>query len=291
MSGPKCSSYQLSIQRRQEELRKIEERLHREAEERRREEMRRREEERRKAEEARRKAQEEEKKCQEELRIKNEEMTIEAAAIAEKIARKRRERKQKEAEENEKKRQEEWEVYNERILAEEAARKEELLKKREQEIIAEAIDEAMEELGYDLIASKATEKDEAVYVQAQVFSFTDGVGVQVVETEDRISMEIVGIGTNNRRPTEHECAYLESKMGDFCDTYEKLEEKLKEKGIVKANTIHRLPPDKKYARILNVENFENKKETTTLQTVIKKKTQQTQNVQMVAKKAQMRRME
>ena len=86
-------------------------------------------------------------------------------------------------------------------------------------------------------------------------------------------MEIVGFGTNNRFPTDREKDYLELQMERFCDAYDVLEQKLAEKGIVKAAAIRRCPPDKQFARILNLASFEQKKEVETLQSIMKKEQQ------------------
>lgn len=227
----------------------------------------------------------------EELRRIEEQLRREEARRLEEQKRLEEEARQR-AIEKENARVEYNEDFNRRMEERRAKRKEKLLKKREQEIIAQAIEEAMVELGYDLIAAVEPKVEEENPVQAQLFSFADGVGVQVIENGERISMEVVGLGTNNRRPTEAEGEYLENQMADFCDAYTKLEEKLKEKGIVKSNTIHHLPPNKKYARILNMENFEQKKEVTTLQTIMKKSVQKTQeDMQITMKKQTEKRME
>ena len=242
MSGPKCNEFQLSEQRRLEELRKIEEELRRAEEERRREEKRRQEEERRKKEKERAK--------------KNDELQAQSMEIDEWIKMERERR----------------------------------IKEREQQIIAEAIDEAMEELGYDLVASIKPEESQKTPIQAQVFSFFEGVGVQVIEAEGRISMEVVGLGTTNRKPTDSESAYLESQMKDFCDAYGKLEKMLQEKGIIKTTTIRHLPPSKEYARILNIDSFSDRKETVSLQSVMKKHEKKTEGSSVQMHKTQKKQM-
>lgn len=225
---------------------------------------------RQRSEEERRRIEEEIR--QKELRRIEEERRLEA------------ERREKEA--KERREREEYNIsYNADLEKRVAELREKMFKKREQEIIAEAIDEAMEEMGYDLIAS--TDRECEAPVQAQVFSFSEGVGVQVIENAGRISMEIVGIGTNNRKPTESESAYLETKMVDFCQSYQILEQKLRQKGIVKAEKIHHFPPDKKYARILNVDNFAQKKEATTLQMHMKETTEKAKGNLQATKKKQM----
>ena len=229
---------------------------------------------------------EELRKIEEQLRKEAEDREREEARQREEERKREEEIRRKEVEKR-KKREADNLIYNAQMEERVAALKAKMLKKREQEIIAEAIDEAMVELGYDLIASIPPKEDAPVYSQAQVYSFSEGVGVQVIESEGRISMEVVGIGTNNRKPTDTECEYLEAQMVGFCDVYEELEEKLKEKGIVKTNTIRRFPPDKKYARILNVNQFTDRKESTTMQTVMKKQTKKSQISSVSGKKAQM----
>lgn len=160
--------------------------------------------------------------------------------------------------------------FNARMDEDLEAFKERLYKRRERKIIAEAMDEAMKELGYDLIATLEPKKEVEVPVHAQVYSFSEGVGIQVIENGERISMEVVGLGTNTRKPTEGESDYLEERMTEFCDSFGRLEKVLQEKGIVKSAVIHHLPPNKKYARILNLDNFFRVEEVETLQTKMEK---------------------
>lgn len=196
----------------------------------------------------------EEIRRQEEYERLQEELRKEAA-------RKRREQQQREKHAEEFNAEEEAEFQ--RLLAQQ-------MKRKEQEIIAEAIDETLEEMGYDLVASMTPNVKTEEPIKAQVFSFADGVGIQVMEANGQVSMEVVGLGTNNRFPTEQEAEYLENQMESFCATYKEFEEKLAQKGIVRSVSVRRHKPDKKFARILNVSTFEQKKEVETLQTVMKK---------------------
>lgn len=226
MSGPKCNEFELSEQRRQEELRRIEEEL-------------------------RRKQEEERQKRLAEMRRMLEERKARIEYIKEANSR--------------------FEEELERQLKEEYEEElQETYAKREQQIIAEAIDEVMDEMGYEVIAESKPMEKVSMPVKAQVFSFSEGVGVQIVEAGERISIEVVGLGTNNRIPTEKEKEHLEDKMEEFCDVFHRFEEKLEEKGIVRARVIHKMPPDKKFARVLNLENFNRIKDVNTLQSVIKK---------------------
>lgn len=258
MSGPKCNEYVLSEERRRAEYERLERELRRIEEERREEERRQKERERRLEEERRRR--EEEKRLEEERRIEEE--------------RRRREEEKRREEERIRKEKQDREDYavsfNEQEEREFQALLDAMFEQREQEIVAEAIDEALEEMGYEMVASMTPKVQTDNLCRAQVYEFSEGTGIQVMAANGQISLEIVGIGNNNRVPTEQESEYLEQQMEQFCDAYKVLEQKLEEKGIVRAAAIRHNSPDKKFARILNVSAFQQKKEVETLQTFMKK---------------------
>lgn len=257
MSGPKCDEYILEeelaeafratllAQYRQQE----EERLRLEEERRRQEE-----EERRRIEEARRKEEEER------LRLEEEERRL----LEEERRRQEEERLRRIQE-----RADFAEVQNADVEARFQAYLEEMYKRKEQEYIAQAIDETLEEMGYEMVASMTPKMPTDQLVQAQVYEFEPGVGIQVLEANGQVSMEVVGIGTNNRFPTEQEKSYLKGQMERFCDAYDVLNEKLAARGVVKAVEVRHNKPDLQFARILNVSSFETKKEVETLQTVMR----------------------
>lgn len=261
MSGPKCDEFDLFEELERQERERIREELRarkrREREERRRqeEEQRREEEERRRQEELRRLEEEERRRREEEERRRREEEERQRREAAEKAER-----------------ESESDDFNEAEEAELAALEEKLYQRRKEEIVAKAMDEVMQEMGYELVASMTPPvSDEDHFIQAQVFSFGDGSGVQVMEAEGQISLEVVGIGTNDRTPSEQEAEFLECKMGEFCQAYQVLVEKLAKRGIVRSAVKYHQEPNKKYARILNVDVFEKKKEVETLQHHIKSK--------------------
>lgn len=191
----------------------------------------------------------------------------------EKERRREEERKRKQEEERRQKelRKAENEAFNKQEEEAFEALLQKMYHKREQQIVAEAIEETMEEMGYDLIAVHASSENADVDVSAQVYSFSNGTGIQVMEHGGQVSLEVVGIGTNNRLPDEEERLYLEGQMTDFCEAYEELEERLEKKGIIKSQMIFHKKPDKKYARILNISVLEQKKQVETLQSILKQK--------------------
>ncbi len=261
MSGPKCNRYTLTEEQKRAVLRSMIQEFEENKRKQQEEEKRKKEEEERirKLEAKRRKEEERQRKIEEERRLEEERI------------RKQEEERQRKIEEERKARIE----YLDEISSEDDEEYERMLaqmyEQRQQEIISSAIDEAMEELGYELVAESKPVENAKVKVQTQVYSFSEGVGVQVVDAGGRISMEVVGLGSNDRIPTESESEYLEQQMEDFCEAFDRLEEKLEEKGIVKSSTVHKLPPDKRFARVLNMESMDKKKEVDTLQTVMKQK--------------------
>lgn len=281
MSGPKCNRYTLTEERKSAELRSMIQEFEENKRKKQEEEKRKKDEEERqqKLEAKRRKEEERQRRQAEEKRLEEERIRKQEEERLQKIEEERRleeERIRKQEEERQRKIEEERQAridYLDEISREDDDEYERMLaemyEQRQQEIISSAIDEAMEELGYELVAESKPVENAKVQVQAQVYSFSEGVGVQVVDANGRISMEVVGLGSNDRIPTESESEYLKQQMEDFCEAFDRLEEKLEEKGIVKSSTIHKLPPDKRFARVLNMESMDRKKEVDTLQTVMK----------------------
>ena len=264
MSGPKCDEFDLFEEFERMERERIREQIRQEklrekAEQRRRmieEQQRREEEQRRKEEEERHRKEEERRRKEEEERRRKEE---------EERRRKEEERQRIERENA----SDEFNLEEEEALAE----LEELLySKRKDEIVANAIDAVMEEMGYELIASMTPPtQPEDHLIQAHVFSFGDGSGIQVMEAGGQVSLEVVGIGTNDRTPTDKEAEFLEEKMEEFCQNYQELTDRLAKHGIIRTHVKYHQNPDKKYARILNINNFNKEKEVDTLQFLMKNK--------------------
>lgn len=283
MSGPKCNRYTLTEEQKSAVLRSMIQEFEENKRKQQEEEKRKKEEEERirKLEAKRRKEEERQRRLAEEKRLEEEKKREQEEERLQKIEEERRleeERIRKQEEERQRKIEEERKArinYLDEISSEDDEEYERMLaqmyEQRQQEIISSAIDEAMEEMGYELVAESKPVENAKVKVQTQVYSFSEGVGVQVVDVGGRISMEVVGLGSNDRIPTESESEYLEQQMEDFCEAFDRLEEKLEEKGIVKSSTIHKLPPDKRFARVLNMESMDKKREVDTLQTVMKQK--------------------
>lgn len=148
----------------------------------------------------------------------------------------------------------------------------ELLEIREQEVIAETIDEVMMEMGYELLGTVTPKiKADNQVIKNEMFSYSDGVGLQVTEVAGQVSLEVVGIGTTDRMPTNEERAYLKENMETFCDAYKEIEKKLADKGIVRSEVKYMYKPDERFAKIQNVSGYDDEIKAETLQQVMSKK--------------------
>ena len=127
--------------------------------------------------------------------------------------------------------------------------------REEQAYISRCVDEAMREMGYSTLGSRDITKRNGRKFHNALYLFEEGTAVNVTYSNDgQITMELGGIGMEDRVPTSEECASLESEMRPFCDDFFEIERRLKEKGII-ANRISVLPPDAQFAQIINVSDY------------------------------------
>lgn len=134
------------------------------------------------------------------------------------------------------------------------------LEQQEKQIIRKELETVMEELGYSVIASKETTRRSGAVVREQVFAYSEGTAINVTEANGMITMEVVGVDTSDRDPVEDESEYLEGEMESFCTSHKEIEKRLAAKGIVLKNRIQMNPPSKAYAKILNITEYNQKRE-------------------------------
>lgn len=148
-----------------------------------------------------------------------------------------------------------------RTLTEERIKIEsEFLALREKQIVKEELDAVMDELGYDVVATKETTKKSGKIVSEKVYAFDEGCAIDFIEANGQLTMEVVGVDTSTREPSFEESVYLESEMESFCSLHKEIEEKLKQRGVVVKHRIQINPPSREYAQILNISEYEQKKE-------------------------------
>lgn len=125
----------------------------------------------------------------------------------------------------------------------------------EQAYISEAIDEAMIEMGYELIGERDVTKKSGRKFHSELYLFDEGTAVNVTFSDSgQISMELGELDTTDRIPTESEAAALADDMRSFCQDYGELEKKLAKKGIVTKH-VSLLPPVIDYAQVINITDY------------------------------------
>lgn len=150
------------------------------------------------------------------------------------------------------------------LKAEIAKLENELLEDSEQEYIADAIDEVMEEMGYDLIGSREVTKKSGKRFRDELYTFSEGTAVNIrYDSQGKIAMELGGIDAADRLPSFSEASRLEDEMVAFCDKFTEFEKRLSAKGIVCKNRVSHLPPKAEYAQIINTSDYDMKSEVET----------------------------
>ena len=125
----------------------------------------------------------------------------------------------------------------------------------EQTYISQCVDEAMQEMGYTVAGNREVVRRNGKRFRNELYLFDEGTAVNVTYSSDgQITMELGGISTDDRIPTESESASLASDMRTFCDDYYEIERRLRKKGIV-TKRISILPPEEQYAQIINVSDY------------------------------------
>ncbi len=131
----------------------------------------------------------------------------------------------------------------------------EILEDRERAYINEALDAAMQEMGYRLVGSRDQVKRSGKHVRHELYSLQNGTAVDVTYAENgQIAMELGGIGTTDRSPTAEESEQLTEDMRSFCRDYAELERKLAERGVLSTMVSH-MPPSEEFAQIFNANDY------------------------------------
>lgn len=130
-------------------------------------------------------------------------------------------------------------------------------KSSEQSYISQCLDEVMSDMGYSVIGSREVTKKNGKHFRNELYSYGDGTAVNITYSPDgRIAMELGGIDTTDRTPTNLESEVLCEAMENFCGDFKEIEKRLLEKGVVVANRISLLPPDTTFAQIINTSDYE-----------------------------------
>ncbi len=141
----------------------------------------------------------------------------------------------------------------------------------EQRHISESLDEVMREMGYHVVGSREVVKKSGRKFRNELYHFSEGAVVNITYAANgQISMELGGVDTCDREPSEAECVALCDEMSEFCGDFQEIEKRLKEKGVILANRISMLPPVEEYAQIINISDYEMTEEVDAFEVVSKK---------------------
>lgn len=144
----------------------------------------------------------------------------------------------------------------------------------EQQYISESLDQVMRDMGYNVVGSREVVKKSGRKFRNELYHFSEGSVVNVTYAANgQISMELGGVDTCDREPSEEESSVLCDEMVEFCDEFPEIERRLKEKGVVLMNRISMLPPAEEYAQIINVSDFNMTEQVDVLETASKKQTE------------------
>lgn len=144
----------------------------------------------------------------------------------------------------------------------------------EQQYISESLDQVMRDMGYNVVGSREVVKKSGRKFRNELYHFYEGSVVNVTYAANgQISMELGGVDTCDREPSEEESSVLCDEMVEFCDEFPEIERRLKEKGVVLMNRISMLPPAEEYAQIINVSDFNMTDKVDVLETASKKQTE------------------
>jgi hypothetical protein len=128
--------------------------------------------------------------------------------------------------------------------------------KAEQAYINDCVNEAMSEMGYDLIGNRTVTKRNGKRFKNELFSYSDGTAINVTyDSEGQIAIELGGVDKTDRIPTSYETDVLCEDMKSFCTDFKIFEERLKSKGISIKTRISMSPPSAEYATIINVGDY------------------------------------
>ena len=126
----------------------------------------------------------------------------------------------------------------------------------EQEYISRAIDEVMTGMGYKLIGDRTVTKRSGRQFHSELLTFSEGTAVNITRSANgQITMELAGLDSSDRQPTDDESDVLCAEMESFCGAFSEFEKRLAEKGVISRH-ISILPPAAEYAQIINVNDYE-----------------------------------
>lgn len=111
------------------------------------------------------------------------------------------------------------------------------------------IDRTVEEMGYHLIGQRQTEGQQ--YAVEKLYRYDEDTALHVIGVDGQFTMEVVALDNISREPDSEEQERLMGSMERFCEDYQIIQSKLEQTQALEIKQIFHLPPDKKYASVVN----------------------------------------
>lgn len=133
----------------------------------------------------------------------------------------------------------------------------EVLHEREQAHVCECVRQVMAEMGYDLLGGRDVVKRSGRSFRNELYHFEDGRALSVTHASDgQITIELGGLGREDRLPDAAEAALLRSDMDAFCASFHEVEKRLNALGVKVRERVRLLPPDEAFATIINLTDYD-----------------------------------
>lgn len=128
---------------------------------------------------------------------------------------------------------------------------EEWRQKQETDYIARCVHEVMKELDYDIIATDFMHTPKR-NIQHQMFEFEADCAINVFTSDNgSLLFEVTGVSEQAKELTSHDQVRIREAMETFCPQYQKIKERLREKGIELTNE-NLLPAHEQFAKIIDL---------------------------------------
>lgn len=132
---------------------------------------------------------------------------------------------------------------------------EHVLAEREKAYIHESINDAMKELGYNVIGDRSFTRADGRVFKNELYKVGDGTVVNVSFSDNEtITMELGAADSKDRLPTYREAECLVEDMEVFCSKYTDLERILLNKGVC-SKLVRHMPATAEFAQVINVSEY------------------------------------
>ena len=132
---------------------------------------------------------------------------------------------------------------------------EHVLAEREKAYIHDSINDAMKELGYNVIGDRSFTRADGRVFKNELYKVGDGTVVNVSFSDNEtITMELGAADSKDRLPTYQEAECLVEDMEVFCSKYTDLERILLNKGVC-SKLVRHMPATAEFAQVINVSEY------------------------------------